>query len=91
MKEIPYRSLPDIPFLLALLVASVLAGSLFLIGIGPNPKTQRVPSGLLLIAGLDLGLIPALFHTLKPHFPQGIIRPDDPAFHADRSFGFQTG
>ena len=71
MKEIPYRSLPGIPFLLALLVVSVLAGWLFFTGIGPNPKTQGVASGLPIIAGIVVGLIAFLsligLYTVQPN------------------------
>ena len=71
MKEIPYRSLPGIPFLLGLLAISLLAGWLFFAGIGPNPKTQGVASGLLIIAGIVVGLV-AFFsliglYTVQPN------------------------
>ena len=71
MKEIPYRSLPGIPFLLALLVISLLAGWLFFTGIGTNPETQGPQSVLMVIAGLGIGVV-AFFsliglYTVQPN------------------------
>ena len=57
MKEIPYRSLPGIPFLLGLLAVSLLAGWLFFTGIGTNPETQGPQSVLMVIAGLVIGVV----------------------------------
>ncbi|MGX5729973.1 SPFH domain-containing protein [Pseudoxanthomonas beigongshangi] len=71
MKENPIRSLPGIPFLLALLAVTALAVWLFATGIGPDPKHAGVASGARIIAGLVLGVL-AFFsliglYTVQPN------------------------
>ena len=60
MREIPYRSLPGIPFLLGLLVISVLAVWLFVEGTGGGGSQ---PQPLLLTAAILIGLV-AFFSLL---------------------------
>ena len=71
MKEHPIRSLPGIPFLLALLVVTALAVWLFVTGIGPDPKYAGVNSGMRIAAGIILGVL-AFFsliglYTVQPN------------------------
>ena len=71
MKEIPYRSLPGIPFLLGLLAICVLAGWLFFAGIGPDPETGGPESVLLIITGVLTALVALLsligLYTVQPN------------------------
>lgn len=71
MKENPIRSLPGIPFLLALLAVTALAVWLFVSGIGPDPKYSGVVSGARIAAGVILGVL-AFFsliglYTVQPN------------------------
>ncbi|MBB3275039.1 MULTISPECIES: SPFH domain-containing protein [unclassified Pseudoxanthomonas] len=71
MKENPIRSLPGIPFLLALLAVTALAVWLFVTGIGPDPKYSGVVSGMRIAAGVILGVL-AFFsliglYTVQPN------------------------
>ncbi len=71
MKENPIRSLPGIPFLLALLVVTALAVWLFATGIGPDPKHAGVASGMRIASGVILGVL-AFFsliglYTVQPN------------------------
>jgi regulator of protease activity HflC (stomatin/prohibitin superfamily) len=71
MKENPIRSLPGIPFLLALLAVTALAVWLFVTGIGPDPKYSGVVSGMRIAAGIILGVL-AFFsliglYTVQPN------------------------
>nr|WP_295376169.1 SPFH domain-containing protein [Pseudoxanthomonas sp.] len=71
MKENPIRSLPGIPFLLALLAVTALAIWLFASGIGPDPKHSGIVSGLRIVAGIILGVL-AFFsliglYTVQPN------------------------
>ncbi|UBB23975.1 SPFH domain-containing protein [Pseudoxanthomonas japonensis] len=71
MKENPIRSLPGIPFLLALLAVTALAVWLFVSGIGPDPKYSGVVSGMRIAAGVILGVL-AFFsliglYTVQPN------------------------
>ena len=50
MKENPIRSLPGIPYLLGVLVLSIVAICAFAIGIGPDPD-HGIASGWLMLAG----------------------------------------
>ena len=68
MKEIPYRSLPGIPFLLVILAVSGLAAWLFLTGVGGGGVE---PNSMRLIAGLGIGVV-AFFsliglYTVQPN------------------------
>lgn len=60
MKEIPYRSLPGIPFLLGILVIAALAVWVFIQGTGGSSGVVR-PS--LLLAGVLIGLVAFLSLT----------------------------
>ncbi|WP_203322985.1 SPFH domain-containing protein [Pseudoxanthomonas beigongshangi] len=71
MKENPIRSLPGIPFLLALLAVTALAVWLFVTGIGPDPKYSGVVSGMRIAVGVILGVL-AFFsviglYTVQPN------------------------
>ena len=71
MKENPIRSLPGIPFLLALLAVTALAVWLFVTGIGPDPKYSGVASGARIAAGVVLAVL-AFFsliglYTVQPN------------------------
>ena len=68
MKEIPYSSLPGIPFLLVILAVSGLAAWLFLTGVGGGGVE---PNSMRLIAGLGIGVV-AFFsliglYTVQPN------------------------
>ncbi|MGS1079911.1 SPFH domain-containing protein [Pseudoxanthomonas beigongshangi] len=71
MKENPIRSLPGIPFLLAVLAVAALAVWLFATGIGPDPKYSGVVSGARIAAGVILAVL-AFFsliglYTVQPN------------------------
>ncbi|MCL6711695.1 SPFH domain-containing protein [Pseudoxanthomonas sp. z9] len=71
MKENPIRSLPGIPFLLALLAVTALAVWLFATGMGPDPKYSGVVSGARIAAGVILAVL-AFFsliglYTVQPN------------------------
>ena len=71
MKEIPYRSLPGIPFLLGLLAIGVLSGWLFFAGIGPDAETQGPKSIALILAGALTAVLALLsligLYTVQPN------------------------
>jgi hypothetical protein len=56
MKELPLRSLPGIPFLLAVLVVAVVAAWLFVSGTHLDPQTGT-PSATRLVGGVLLGAL----------------------------------
>ncbi len=56
MKELPLRSLPGIPFLLAVLVVAVFAAWLFVSGTHLDPQTGT-PSATKLVGGVLLGAL----------------------------------
>lgn len=71
MKENPIRSLPGIPFLLAVLAVAALAVWLFATGMGPDPKYSGVASGARIAAGVVLAVL-AFFsliglYTVQPN------------------------
>lgn len=71
MKENPIRSLPGIPFLLGVLVVGLLAGWLFITGIGPDPKGVGPASLARILAGIVIGIIAFLsligLYTVQPN------------------------
>ncbi len=69
MKENPLRSLPGIPFLLGVLVVSVLAGWLFIHGV--SATKAGTPAPLSIVSGVLLGLVAFLsligLYTVQPN------------------------
>lgn len=71
MKENPIRSLPGIPFLLGVLVVGLLAGWLFVTGIGPDLKGAGPASLGRILAGIIVGVLAFLsligLYTVQPN------------------------
>ncbi|RZA34088.1 MAG: SPFH domain-containing protein [Lysobacteraceae bacterium] len=69
MKENPTRSLPGIPFLLAVLVISVFAGWLFIQGV--SAAKSGTPAPLMILSGVLLGIAAFLsligLYTVQPN------------------------